>query len=316
MNMQRALHFKPFVNTALMSNILVGALIMGGAIVGSIREIPTVLTISVVVGAVLTAAIEHWRANTAYRSLRRRQEELERLQSEFIQNVNHELRQPLTLVRGYVEMLTKSQLDEETRWRLSSMALAQTIDLVERVEAITTYKDVPQGEIKPEWVNVLDLTQTALKMSWQKAYRAGITLHLDGPASPPAVVGDPSWLLEALKQLLDNAIKFSPEGGPVVIRIYTTFDEVCLEVKDQGVGIPPAQLERIFTPFYQADGSPSRRFGGVGLGLSIVQSVARAHAGRVWVKSTGHSKGSTFTMALPLTPPSRLMKPVSKSSVC
>lgn len=264
-------------------------------------------TLLVVVGlftlfiGTLAAVIERRRTTSAFESLRRQEEDLKRLRAEFVQNVTHELRHPLTLVRGYVELLTQGQLDEEERHHLSSVALARTIDLVERVEAITTFQEVPSGNMSPELVDVADLTETALKMVWQKAHRAGIALCMTRPPALPAVVGDPAWLLEALKQLLDNAIKFSPKGSVISVQVYPRVDQVCVEVADQGIGVSANQLERVSVPFCQADGSASRRFGGVGLGLAIVRAVAEAHGGRVRVASEGRDKGSTFTLTLPLS---------------
>jgi len=231
-----------------------------------------------------------------------REEELVRLQAEFIQNVAHELRTPLTLVRGYVELLADEGLDEETRRRIASAAFSRTLELVERVEAITTLRELEEGEFHPEPVNLMDLAHTVLKMARQKAHRAGVALRLEGPLHPLIVTGDPVRLMEAMEQLVDNAIKFSPAGTQTCVRLYTRASEVHIRVIDQGIGIPPDQLERIFNRFYQVDGSTTRRFGGMGLGLSIVRAIAEAHGGRVWADSRGPGRGSTFTLALPYQP--------------
>jgi signal transduction histidine kinase len=250
-------------------------------------------------GIVVMTVISNWRSEAEYESLRHQKAELERLQAEFVQNVNHELRHPLTMLWGYVEMLAKNQLDKNARSQLSSVVLAQTISLVERVEAITAFQDVPGEQMRTDVVDLGELTETASKMVWQKARRARVSVNVDCGPESSMVVGDPAWLLEALKQLLDNAIKFSPEGGTVRVRVCHAKDEVCVEVADEGIGIPADQLGRIFTPFCQGDGSASRRYGGVGLGLAIAQAVARGHSGCVRVASQGHGEGSTFILSLP-----------------
>jgi signal transduction histidine kinase len=288
---------------AFLGGLVIGTFALGRAINGSGSQLSTiVLALPLLVSVILAVGIGYRHIYGAYRSLRQRERELERLQTEFIQNVNHELRQPLTLVWGYVEMLAENRLDEEEQSELSSRALAQTINLVERVEAITTFRDLCRHDMDFELVRIMDLAKTALRALKQRAHEAGVSLSLDGPDDLPVVTGDPSLLLKALKQLLGNAIKFSPEHGTVSTRVYATADDVYVEVADEGIGIPPSQLDRIFVPFCQADGSTSRRFGGVGLGLSIAQAVAEAHGGRILVSSEGEGSGSTFTLALPVRP--------------
>lgn len=274
---------------------------LGGIIVDLLKDARIVVVgLPMVIAAGAAALAGYRRVAAASGSLHRREEELRRLQNEFVQNVAHELRQPLTLIRGYLQLLVDGQLDEDTAQRLCRLALARTVDLVETVETITTFHEAPQGQVKLRRVDLMELAETAMKMVWQRAFRAGVALRLEGPVKPLAVMADPAWLLVALKQLVDNAVKFSPEGGTVHVRVYSSSGEACVEVADHGVGISPHQVERIFAPFRQADGSATRRFGGVGLGLPIVQEVALAHGGRAWVRSEGMDQGCTATLALPL----------------
>ena len=300
MDRHRALRAGSLVGVSLVGGLVLGASQLGEPVRELLRAMPsTWLLLSVLGGAVVMTVIGHWRSTAEYEALRCQQAELERLQAEFIQNVNHELRHPLTLLWGYVEMLAGNQLDEAARSHLSSVALTQTISLVERVEAITAFQDVPEDQMRTDVINMAELVETATRMVWQKARRAGVTVLLGGTLDPTMVVGDPAWLLEALKQLLDNAIKFSPEGGAVRVRVHPSADEVNVEITDQGIGIPADQLGRIFVPFCQGDGSASRRYGGVGLGLAIAQAVARGHNGCVRANSRGQGEGSTFVLSLP-----------------
>ena len=300
MDKHRALRAGSLVVASLAGGLVLGASQLGepvGEVLGAIPS--TLVLLAVLAGVVVMTVIGQWRSTAEFESLRRKQAELERLQAEFIQNVNHELRHPLTLLWGYVEMLARNQLDEAARSQISSVALTQTMSLVERVEAITAFQDVPQEQMRTDVIDLTELAETALKMVWQKAHRAGVTVHLGDHVAQTLVIGDPAWLLEALKQLLDNAIKFSPEGGTVCVRVQPRTEEACVEITDQGIGIPADQLGRIFVPFCQGDGSVSRRYGGVGLGLAIAQAVARGHNGWVQARSRGDGEGSTFVLSLP-----------------
>ena len=106
-------------------------------------------------------------------------------------------------------------------------------------------------------------------------------------------------LAEALENLLSNAIKFSPQGGRVRVSLHVEREVVCLEIADTGIGIPPDKLSKIFDRFYQVDGTATRRFGGVGVGLALVRQIIHAHGGQVWAESKGPNRGSTFHLALP-----------------
>jgi len=302
MDRRRAVNVGLMVGVPFVSGLLVGALLLGSSAARPALELPaTFLGFLSLPVAVAALVIGYCQSNAVHQTLQRREDGLAQLQAEFVQNVNHELRHPLTLVRGYVDILSREELPEEERQRLASLALERTMHLVERVEAISAFHEVRRGKMHAELVDMADLAETALKMVWQKAYRAGVTLHLDCPVEPALVSGDPLWLLEALEQLLCNGIKFSGDGGAVSLRLCATSGEVCVEVADHGVGVVGQQLEQVFAPFCQVDGSSSRRFGGVGVGLAIVQEVAKAHNGRVSLSSGGQGEGSTFTLALPAT---------------
>lgn len=239
----------------------------------------------------------------ANRELRR----LDELKDQFIQNVAHELRTPLTLVRGYVELLAQEDLDLTTQNEAIQTALNHTETLVQLVEAITTLQDLSLEGLTLDPVDLTELIATAHQMASQKALRAGIELRTERPAKLPAVTGDFIWLSQALYQLLDNAIKFSPPGGHVTlgVRDDTDAQELHISVEDQGIGVPADEQQRIFELFYQADGTTTRRFGGTGLGLAIVKHVVQAHGGRVWVESPIQKdegelgSGSRFNVSLP-----------------
>ncbi len=242
-------------------------------------------------------------------SFRQKEEALRRRQLEFAQNANHELRQPLTMVLGCVDLLSDGSLTEESQRRVLRTLHRHTHDLVGRVEMITAFQEFPGQRLKLESVDIYELVKKAIRLVAQDARKAGITFHLNRPTGPSVTVGDESWLLLALRYLLDNAIKFSPGGGPVFVRLYSTGEEICVDVVDEGVGVPAAQVDHIFEPFHQGDGSTSRRFEGIGLGLTVALQVAEAHDGRLSVKSSGERTGSTFTLALPMILPIKMAEP-------
>jgi signal transduction histidine kinase len=239
----------------------------------------------------------------ANRELRR----LDDLKGQFIQNVAHELRTPLTLVRGYVELVAHGNLDRETEQEALKTALAHAETLVQLVEGITTLQDLSLEEFAIQPFHPRDLMTTALQLAAQKAIRAGVKFDAQCASDLPSLWGDFIWLSQAIYQLLDNAVKFSPNGCTVTLRISNESEGQCfrIEVEDQGIGVPPEERERIFDLFYQADGSTTRRFGGTGLGLAIVQRVVQAHHGQVWVESPvqtrsgDQSRGSRFVVLLP-----------------
>jgi len=139
--------------------------------------------------------------------------------------------------------------------------------------------------------------------SWEgRAARAGIKLRADIPPTSPRLLADPIFLGQVMDNLLDNAVKFSPRDSLIQVRAWKERDEAIIAVSDHGVGIPPDRLQKIFEYFYQVDGSATRRFGGMGIGLSLCNVIVQAHGGRIWAESAGEGQGSIFYIALPLSP--------------
>jgi signal transduction histidine kinase len=233
--------------------------------------------------------------------------QLDELKDQMIQNIAHELRTPLTLVQGNLSLLQEGDLDPATQRQAIQTAVTRTKTLVQLVEGITTLQDLSLEGTTPQPMKTTELAEMALKLAGQKADRAGINLYAEYPPDLPSWPGDLIQLSQAIYQLLDNAIKFSPDGGSVVLHlsIDPETQELQIEVADQGIGVPPEEQKQIFDLFYQVDGTTTRRFGGTGLGLAIVQRVVQAHGGRVWVESpkksqdAGPGPGSRFIIRLP-----------------
>ncbi|MFQ6101377.1 MAG: sigma-70 family RNA polymerase sigma factor [Anaerolineae bacterium] len=238
--------------------------------------------------------------------------ELERLQSEFKQNVAHELRTPLTLIQGYNDLLlsgTLGPLQPKQRDALQ-VVYDRTEELSRVVHNLTFTRTIPKETLVLAPLSVPEWVENTLEQYRRIAEQAGIGFEADLPDDLPPIPGDQKRLGVALSRLLDNAIKFSPDGGLVHVRAWADEGWVYVAVQDQGVGIASEHLDEIFDSF-QVDGSTTRRFGGVGIGLTVVRAVVEAHGGRVWATSEGLGRGSTFTLALPTEPaenlsPSRL----------
>jgi len=229
------------------------------------------------------------------------QEELDRLKGEFIQNVSHELRLPLALIRGYAEMLDDGELGELQSDQQHPVAVIarRSCMLSELVEDITL---ILGAETRPpEWkpVALHEIVRVAVDEFRIRADETGLTLQSDVADVPP-VSGSLIYLRRVLDNLLNNAIKFTPEGGKITVRVWQENAGVMLEVRDTGIGIPADQLERIFDRFYQVDGSIRRRYGGVGLGLALVKELVDLHGGQVEVESQ-FGEGSAFIVTLPVS---------------
>jgi signal transduction histidine kinase len=226
--------------------------------------------------------------------------QLDRLKSEFIQNVSHELRSPMTIVRGYAEVLDSGQLGE------LSPDQQQAVDVIKRrvrmlsemVEDIMLILEAEANPPQPQPVLLGDLTRSVVEDFQVEAGRAGLTLRADVVATPP-VNGSPTYLRRVLDNLVTNAIKFTPAGGAITVRVRRRDDRVVLEVSDTGIGISPDQQGHIFERFYQVDGSIHRRYRGTGLGLALVKEIAQLYGGSVAVESRV-GEGATFSVTLPI----------------
>jgi len=218
----------------------------------------------------------------------------------FSADASHELRTPLTVLRGELESVAqKPRLDNEAREMIGS-ALEETERLSKIVESLLAISRLDAGEARMERAR-FDLAELAEATTEQLRLLAeDKNISLGSQAGRPVEVeGDPARLKQVVVNLLDNAIKYTPEGGSVEVTVEAGGDRAVLEVSDNGVGIPGDALPHIFERFYRADKARSRQMGGTGLGLAIVKSICAAHGGRVRVESE-EGKGSRFRVELPL----------------
>ena len=229
---------------------------------------------------------------------------LERIRRDFVVNVSHELKTPLTAMRGFLEtVLADENMDEQTRKRF----LRRASDNTDRLAAIVTdlltlaRVEAEDGRLERHALDLRDVARECREQAAGLAGTRGVGLASELPDHPVTIEGDRAALYTALMNLLDNAIKYGPRGGQVRLTVRSDAEagQAEVSVEDQGPGIPPHETERIFERFYRVDKDRSRALGGTGLGLSIVRNVALAHGGSVEVASAV-GRGSTFTLRLPL----------------
>jgi GAF domain-containing protein len=246
-----------------------------------------------------------------YESSKNRAEELakaydelqtvDRLQKEFVQNVSHELRTPLTFIKGYVELMLEETMGELSELQRNSLHIvARRADAMTRlINNLLSLQQVEMEPLRPNRMSLAEVTRRALESAEAAATKAGIVLRAEIPEALPPVWGDSNYLEQVFDNILGNAIKFSPDGGEISVCIVEEGEYLRVAISDTGIGIANDKLEKIFERFYQVDGSPTRRFGGTGLGLALVRKTIEAHGGKVWAESQ-LGQGSTFFFTLPI----------------
>jgi GAF domain-containing protein len=233
----------------------------------------------------------------AYNELR----ELDKMKSEFVQNISHELRTPLTFIKGYIELLVDGDMGELTEDQsMAADIIATKSEALSRlVDDIISLQQAGREQLRCERLSLAELAHAAIQAAQASAIENEIILRDEIPDSLVApVMVDKRRLVQVFDNLLGNAIKFSNPGDTVTVRMYEEETAIRTEVEDTGIGIPADKVSRIFDRFYQVDGTTTRRFGGTGLGLTIVKQIVEVHGGQVGVESkAGH--GSLFYFTLP-----------------
>jgi K+-sensing histidine kinase KdpD len=231
---------------------------------------------------------------------------LEEMQNTFVSIVSHELQTPVAIIKSYAATLAREDATwpPETIQRVSRNIEEECDRLHRLISDLLDLTRIQAGRIAMRAGSV-DLAQLASEVVDQLAPRsARHSLRASFPASFPLVRGDADQLRRALFNLVQNAVKYSPDGGEVLVagevRTFEGKQWAVVRVIDHGVGIPPGEEERIFERFHRSDTRLSRTTTGVGLGLYITRSIIEGHGGRIWAESAGPARGSTFTMMLPL----------------
>jgi signal transduction histidine kinase len=223
---------------------------------------------------------------------------IDKIKSDFIAIASHELRTPLGVILGYASFLkeeSQGQLSEHASQVMNSALQMRTL-----IQAMTNMNLLQIGslqlELKP--IPIRQVIEQAFVEVLAAAEAKNQTIDLNFPSGPLYVLGDSSRLAQALINVLNNAIRFTGDNGLVQINLSSSHEEVLVEVKDTGIGIPPDELENIFKEFYQVEDAMTRRYGGMGLGLAIARGLIVLQNGRIWAESLGPGQGSSFMMAL------------------
>lgn len=231
------------------------------------------------------------------------QEKEERERRLFVSNVSHELRTPLTSVKSYLEALDEGALTEPVAPDFIKVSLDETnrmmrmvTDLLHlsRIDNATSHLDVELINFTAFITFILNRFDKMKSQDEEKKYE----LVRDYPINSVWIEIDTDKMTQVIDNILNNAIKYSPDGGKITVSMKTTDDQMILSISDQGLGIPKEDLPKIFDRFYRVDKARSRAQGGTGLGLAIAKEIIKQHKGFIWAKSE-YGKGSTFTIVLP-----------------
>jgi len=229
---------------------------------------------------------------------------LQRIRAEFIDNLAHELRTPLANVRLLAETLSRESREAELPSRLRRSVAQIDVEsghLTQMVNELLDLSRIEQGTagLDIEEVSLAPIVAGTLERLRVFGEAQGVLLVSEVPQDLPPVRADAERVGQVLVNLLHNAVKFSPAGGRIEVRAQTTPQEVVVSVRDEGIGIPEREIERVFERFYKVDRARVRGKGGTGLGLAIARHVVEGHGGRIWAESEEGS-GSTFSFTIPL----------------
>jgi two-component system phosphate regulon sensor histidine kinase PhoR len=227
---------------------------------------------------------------------------LERVRRDFIANVSHEFKTPLTAIQGFAETLLGGAVDDhEHRMRFLEIIREQAWRLARLTDDLLKLSRIEAGRLELEWrpVSVKGIVNGCIETARLRAEQKAIVISSVLPDNIPPLRGDNSQLSEVLQNLLDNAVQYTPKEGRVEVTAAVNGASVAITVADSGIGIPEAELERIFERFYRVDDARSREAGGTGLGLSIARHIVEAHGGRIWVESAV-GMGSRFHFSVPM----------------
>ena len=238
------------------------------------------------------------------RDARAQAEATNRLKDEFLHTVSHELRQPLNSIIGWLHLLDQGGLDPRTAGRAIATSKRSAEALKRLVEDLLDIDQLVVGQLRINLqpMELAPVVAAALETVRPTADIKGVRLVME-LSSPVTVAGDADRLQQVFWNLLDNAVKFTPSGGTVEVRLTEAGSQATVSVRDTGEGITPAFLPYSFDRFAQQDGSTTRRHGGLGLGLAMVRELVERHAGTVTADSAGPGHGATFTVTLPIVRP-------------
>jgi len=232
---------------------------------------------------------------------------VERMKTAFVSTVSHELRTPLTSIKGFISTLladTEGYYDQETQREFYQIIDTECDRLTRLISDLLNVSRIEAGralDLNPKPVQLAPLIEKVLSVQRSYTTKHDLKMELDGDL--PVIIADEDKVDQILTNLVNNAIKYSPKGGDVVVKGRADGDGVVISVSDQGMGIPKDHLPKVFDRFHRVDNRDTREVGGTGIGLYLVKHLVEAHGGQITVESEV-GKGTTFTFTLPLKPPS------------
>ncbi|ODS36409.1 MAG: hypothetical protein A7316_02680 [Candidatus Altiarchaeales archaeon WOR_SM1_86-2] len=274
---------------------------MGGEIMWFSAKISPIFTDSEFSGSVAVARdiTERMRVEEKLRKAMKELGELDRMKDEFFTSATHELQNPLTPVRGQSELLLKGHFGElnEKQARSIETILRNTNRLIRLTDDIMTLSKMRAGVLEYEMSenNIVDIIEDSAGDMGPLAEKKHIDITKKYPGSLPLIKCDRDRIYQVMADIIDNAIKFTPENGKITVKAERIRDDIVVSVQDTGIGISEENREKIFDTFFQV----SSKYGGTGLGLSICKNIIEAHHGKIWVESK-LGTGSKFTFTLPL----------------
>ena len=256
------------------------------------------LTILETLGALAAQAMQNVDLMRKVRASRVQLAELERLKTDFIAITSHELRTPLGLILGHATFLRElagGQYEEQLDAIIRNATKLK--DIVENLSDVENFQN-GSARIKGGRVSMTKIAEDVVSLFRDEAEQKNITLKLEPASQPYYLHADQVKITIALSNLVKNAIQYTEAGGTVNVRVEEDSGYIKVTITDNGIGIPPRELPRIFERFYQVETHLTRRYGGMGLGLSVAKAMIELHGGRIWAESEG--KGSRFTFLLPM----------------
>ncbi len=232
---------------------------------------------------------------------------LERVRRDFVANVTHEFKTPLTAIQGFAETLLAGAIDDpQNRMRFLEIILEHSRRLARLTDDLLELSkmDADQLQLEIHRLSVAQFVESCIETTQRPAAEKDLRISVNLQERLPDIAADRRRLAEVLQNLLDNAIQYTPAGGQIMVSAAADGHEVTFTVSDTGIGIPQADQSRIFERFYRVDVARSREVGGTGLGLSIAKHLVEAHGGRIWVDSE-IGQGSQFHFTVPVFDPER-----------
>jgi two-component system phosphate regulon sensor histidine kinase PhoR len=227
---------------------------------------------------------------------------LERVRQDFVANVSHEFKTPLTAIQGFAETLLSGAIDDpKNNRRFLRIIRDHAARLARLTDDLLKLARIEAGKLELQLlpVSVAEVVEPGIDTALLKANQKQITLTVDIPLDLPPIRGDAALLRDVLQNLTDNAIQYTPPAGKIRVSAELKNSELIVTVADTGIGIPLSDQERIFERFYRVDAARSREAGGTGLGLSIAKHIVEVHGGRLWVESEVGA-GSKFSFSIPI----------------